>query len=426
MSPLVITLLILLVVFVALLSGKFGYGVVGAGIVVSLIVFGILTPAEALSGFSNTNVVIMFAMTIISAGLMKTSMIERIMGLVGKVGKSEVALIAGFGLIAGIMAQFMNAFLAVACLLPLIAGACKELNIPRTKVVYPVMIIALTFIFWLPIGPGAGTYAQMNGYLESYGSEFRFGLFDMTLVRLPGVIATTLFSIFVLPKLCPAKSSLEVKENLGREVKKSTLAPWREIAAYVITAATIVLLILANTLKIQAFLVASVGALLMVLLGILPEKEAFSSVNWGMIFLFAGILPLATALTKTGASDVIADAIIAMIGGSTNPWVISIVFTLVCFISTQFLSNTACVQVFTPLALMVCVRLGMNPVGIMGCVNIACTASYLTPMANPGIPLCMDAGGYSMKDCVKIGILPGLVICAVGVVWCALFFPPFG
>ena len=426
MSPLVITLLILLAVFVALLSGKLGYGAVGAGVIVLLIVSKILTPAEALAGLSNTNVVIMFAMTIISAGLMKTRLIENIMGLVSKVGKSEMALVAGFGLIAGFMAQFMNAFLAVACLLPLITGTCKELKIPRTKVVYPVMIIALTFIFWLPIGPGAGTYAQMNGYLESYGSEFTFSLFDMTIVRLPGVIITTLFSIFLLPKLCPSVSSLEAKDDLGREVKKSNLAPWREVAAYVITAGTVILMIFASSLKLQAFLIASCGALLMVLLGMLSEREAFSSVNWGMIFLFAGILPLATALTKTGASDVIADAIITIIGGSTNPWVISIVFSLVCFISTQFLSNTACVQVFTPLALMVCVRLGMNPVGIMGCVNIACTASYLTPMANPGIPLCMDAGGYSLKDCVKIGILPGLLICAVGVVWCALFFPPFG
>uniref|UniRef100_UPI004026AB5F SLC13 family permease n=1 Tax=Faecousia sp. TaxID=2952921 RepID=UPI004026AB5F len=425
MSPLAMTLLILLVVFVALLSGKFGYGVVGGGVIVALILLNILTPAEALSGLANTNVVIMFAMTIISAGLMKTRLIEHAIGLVNKIGKTEAALIAGFGLIAGFMAQFMNAFLAVACLLPLISGTCKELRIPKTKVIYPVMIIALTFIFWLPIGPGAATYAQMNGYLESYGSEFTFGIFDMTLVRLPGVILTTLFSIFILPKLCPATSTLETKEDLGREVQKGKLVAWKEIAAYIIAGGTVLLMIFASSLKLQTFLIASGGALLMVLLGILSEREAFASENWGMLFLFAGILPLATALTKTGASDVIADAIIAIIGGSTNPWVISIVFTLVCFVATQFLSNTACVQVFTPLALMVCVRLNMNPVGIMGCVNIACTASYLTPMANPGIPLCMDAGGYSLKDCVKIGILPGLLICAVGVVWCALFFPPY-
>lgn len=427
MSPLAITLIILLAVFVALLSGKFSYGLVGSAIVVALMLTGILTPAEALSGFSNTNVVIMFCMMVMSAGLMRTSIITRIVGLVGKIGRSETALIAGFGLIAAIMAQFMNAFVAVACLLPFITGLCRELGVKRTKVIFPVMIIALTFIFWLPIGQGiASNFAQPNGYLESYGSAIRFSMFDMTIARLPGCIIQTLFAIFVLPRFCPSESSLEARDDMGREVQKSTLAPWRETAAYIIAAGTVILMILAGTLKLNVCMLACIGAFLMLLLGVLNDAQAIASVNWGMVFLFAGVLPLATALTKTGASDVIADFIVTAIGGSTNPWVISIVFVTVCFISTQFLSNTACVQVFMPLVLMVCVRLGMNPIGPMALVNIGCTASYLTPMANPGIPLCMAAGGYSLRDCVKMGIIPGLLICAVGVVWCSLFYPAFG
>lgn len=426
-TQLIITLVILLLVFAALLSGKFSYGVVGSAIVVALMVTGILTPAEALSGFSNTNVVIMFCMMVMSAGLMRTSIITKIVSLVGKVGKSETAMIAGFGLIAAIMAQFMNAFVAVACLLPFITGMCKELGLRRTKVIFPVMVIALTFVFWLPIGQGvAGNFAQPNGYLESYGSNIRFTMFDMTIARLPGAIAQTLFAIFILPRFCPDSPSVETRDDMGREVAQTTLAPWREAVAYLITAATIVLMILAGTLKLNVCMIACAGALLMVLFGILDNKQAIGSVNWGMVFLFAGVLPLATALTKTGASDVIADFIVTLIGGSTNPWVISTVFVLISFISTQFLSNTACVQVFMPLVLMVCLRLGMNPVGAMGLVNIGCTASYLTPMANPGIPLCMASGGYSLKDCVKIGILPGLLICGVGIVWCSIFFPAYG
>ncbi len=424
---LITTLVLLLLVFAALLSGKFSYGVVGAAVVVALMVTNILTPAEALSGFSNTNVVIMFCMMVMSAGLMRTSIITKIVGLVGKVGKSETAMVAGFGLIAAVMAQFMNAFVAVACLLPFITGMCKELGLRRTKVIYPVMVIALTFIFWLPIGQGvASNFAQPNGYLESYGSTIRFTMFDITIARLPGAIAQTLFAIFVLPRFCPDSPSVETRDDMGREVAKSTLAPWQETVAYLISAATIVLMILAGTLNLNVCMIACAGALLMVLFGILDNKQAINSVNWGMVFLFAGVLPLATALTKTGASDVIADFIVTLIGGSTNPWVISIVFVLISFISTQFLSNTACVQVFMPLVLMVCVRLNMNPIGAMSLVTIGCAASYLTPMANPGIPLCMAAGGYSLKDCIKIGILPGLLICTVGVVWCSLFFPAYG
>lgn len=425
MSPLVITMLILLFAFIALLSGKLSYGVVGATIISLLIITGVLDVSEALAGFSNTNVAIMLCMMVLSGALMKTSLVEHIVGLVRNVGHSERALIAGFGLIAAAMSQFMNAFVAVACLLPLITGLCQQLNIKRTKVIYPVMVIALTWIFLFPVGMGASTIAQMNGYLESFGSEFRFNMMDMTIGRLPGVILNTLFCIFILPRVCPDKPSVEFRDDLGREVAKSTLSKPREILCYVIAVAMVVLMILAGTIGIQVYTVAIVGASALTLFGILSEKEAFQSINFGMVFFFAAILPLSTALTKTGASDVIADAIITILGGSTNPWLISTVFVLVCFVATQFLSNTGCVQVFTPLALMVCVQLNMNPVGIMSLVNIGCCASYLTPMANPGIPLTMSAGGYSLKDCIKIGILPGLLICAIGVVWCSLFFPAY-
>lgn len=425
MSPLVITMLILLFAFIALLSGKLSYGVVGATIISLLIITGVLDVSEALAGFSNTNVAIMLCMMVLSGALMKTSLVERIVGLVRNVGHSERALIAGFGLIAAAMSQFMNAFVAVACLLPLITGLCQQLNIKRTKVIYPVMIIALTWIFLFPVGMGASTIAQMNGYLESFGSEFRFNMMDMTIGRLPGVILNTLFCIFILPRVCPDKPSVEFRDDLGREVAKSTLSKPQEILCYIIAVVMVVLMILAGTIGIQVYTVAIVGASALTLFGILSEKEAFQSINFGMVFFFAAILPLSTALTKTGASDVIADAIITILGGSTNPWLISTVFVLVCFVATQFLSNTGCVQVFTPLALMVCVQLNMNPVGIMSLVNIGCCASYLTPMANPGIPLTMSAGGYSLKDCIKIGILPGLLICATGVVWCSLFFPAY-
>lgn len=425
MSPLVITMLILLFTFIALLSGKLSYGVVGATIISLLIITGVLDVSEALAGFSNTNVAIMLCMMVLSGALMKTSLVERIVGMVRNVGHSERALIAGFGLIAAAMSQFMNAFVAVACLLPLITGLCQQLNIKRTKVIYPVMVIALTWIFLFPVGMGASTIAQMNGYLESFGSEFRFNMMDMTIGRLPGVILNTLFCIFILPRVCPDKPSVEFRDDLGREVAKSTLSKPREILCYIIAVVMVVLMILAGTIGIQVYTVAIVGASALALFGILSEKEAFQSINFGMVFFFAAILPLSTALTKTGASDVIADAIITILGGSTNPWLISTVFVLVCFVATQFLSNTGCVQVFTPLALMGCVQLNMNPVGIMSLVNIGCCASYLTPMANPGIPLTMSAGGYSLKDCIKIGILPGLLICAIGVVWCSLFFPAY-
>ncbi len=176
---------------------------------------------------------------------------------------------------------------------------------------------------------------------------------------------------------------------------------------------------------IQPATSAAVGAFLMVLCGVLNHKEAVQSVAWDPLFMFAGIISLATALTKTGASDVGAEAIQHLLGGTTNPWIINIAFGIVIYVMTQFLSNSAMINVFTPLALMITTRLGMNPVGIMGLMWVAGCSSFVTPMATPGIPLAMQAGGYDFKDVVKTGFLPTLLSLTAGIIWCTLVFPVY-
>ena len=426
MSPLVITIIILIITIILFCTGKVPQGLCGLFCTVALLATKILTAAEAFAGFANSNVVIMFCMMIISAGLMKTHLMEKIVGLVQKVGGGSItSIVLSFGLITIIMSQFMNAFVAVACMLPFITGMCEDFNVPKTKVVFPIACISLAWVFLFPVGMGISTVAQMNGYLESFNNPTRIGMWMPTLSRLPGAIITALFCIFVLPKICPGETTGEVKQNLGREVAKSTLSRSKEIVAYVLSIGSIVMMLTNAPHKIPAVTIAAVGAFLIVLTGVLSEKEAISSVNWSMVFMFAGVLPLATALTKTGASDVVAKAIQTALGGTTNPWIINIAFGLVVFIMTQFLSNTAMVAVFVPLALMVCTELNMNPTGIMGIVYIAATSSYLTPMATPGVPLAMGAAGYTFKDVVKMGILPALVSIIVGIVWNSIVFPAF-
>ena len=199
----------------------------------------------------------------------------------------------------------------------------------------------------------------------------------------------------------------------------------KETCAYIITILTVLMMMTSTLHGIQPVVCASVGAFLTVLLGILNHKEAIASVGWDVLFMFAGIMSLASALTKTGASDVVANAIQTLLGGTTNPWIINIAFSVVICIMTQFLSNNAMINVFTPLALMITTKLGMNPVGIMGLMWIAGCASFITPMATPGIPLSMQAAGYNFKDVVKMGVIPSLVALVSGIIWCTLMFPAY-
>ena len=82
MSPLEITLVILLVTIIAFVSGKVPFSVISTGIILALILTGIKTPAEAFGGFINTNVVMFVAMFVIGAGLTKTPLIDKAQSLV--------------------------------------------------------------------------------------------------------------------------------------------------------------------------------------------------------------------------------------------------------------------------------------------------------------------------------------------------------
>ena len=426
MSPMAITIVILVLMVIAFCSGKFPLGICGVFTSIALLVTGVLTTGEASAGFSNSNVVIMFCMMIVSAGLMRTHLIEHIIGLIQKVGGgSATSIIVGFGLILILMSQFMNAFVAVACMLPFILGMCEDMKISPSKVMFPLGTISLAFIAMFPIGFGAGLFAQMNGYLEAFGGEPLFSMFTLTWARLPVGILVTLYAMFILPKYCPDQPSVATQATQSREIAKSNLSSTKEILAYVISIGTIAAMMTSSLHGFDAATCSAVGAFLMVATNILDMKTAVASVSWDTIFMFAGILPLATALTKTGASDVVANAIQTVLGGTTNPWIINAVFGITAFIMTQFLSNTAMVSVFTPLALVITTNLGMNPVGIMGIIYIGSTASFLTPMATPGVPILMAAGGYDFKDVLKLGFAPALLSIGAGIVWCTLMFPAY-
>lgn len=238
-------------------------------------------------------------------------------------------------------------------------------------------------------------------------------------------IITSLMCIFVVPRFCPEESSVTARDDLGKELSKSTLSTGKEKLSYIISIGSILLMMTNSVHSIPTVTCAVGGAFLMVLFHVLSDKEAVAAVHWDMIFMFAGILPIATALDNTGASDIVANAIQTLLGGTTNPWVINIAFGLTAWILTQFLSNTAMIAVFTPLALLFCTKFGMNPIGIMGLIYIGSTSSFLTPMATPGIPLIMGAGGYSFKDIFKIGIIPATINIISGIIWCSLAFPAY-
>ena len=163
----------------------------------------------------------------------------------------------------------------------------------------------------------------------------------------------------------------------------------------------------------------------MVLFGVVDQKSALRDIPWDMLMLFVGALALGTALTNTGAGDMIGNSLASAVGGTHNNYVLGALFFLIPFVLTQFMLNRSVSAVFVPICLLTCSALGANPTGLVVLVNAGSLTAFLTPMATPAVPMCMADGGYDLRAIFKSGALITLILPFIYIFYTMTVFPAF-
>ena len=422
MTPLQITLIILTCTIIAFLSGKLPIGLISVGIMLSLVLTGVMTPAKAFAGFTNTNVIMFVAMFVIGAALTKTSILDKAQKLVVKYKDNSKILILISAIVAGFLACLTSATAAAAIMLPLLVGIANEINVSRSKLLYPAMAVANIATSITFLGQGASNMTWSDVMINA-GGKTPFGLWDFTIARLPILAVTIAYMVFIGYKLMPDIDNSQFNDNLAVKDLSSKLTPFKEKLAIVLVVGTIIAMIFADVIGIKMYLIAGIGAALLVLTGVLNEKEALGSIHLPTVFLFAGVLALSDAVSATGAGDVVADMMIKLIGNTTNVYVIMAVFFIVPFILTQVMSNLATVTIFIPLVSAACVKIGVDPrAAVMGVLIASCT-SILTPMAAPCQVMILEPGGYKLKDYLKCGLPLAVIITIMCIFGLPLLYP---
>lgn len=172
-----------------------------------------------------------------------------------------------------------------------------------------------------------------------------------------------------------------------------------------------------------AVLSVLLAAVLMIITGCVRNMDdAYSQINWESIVLIAAMLPMATALEKTGGMTILSEGIIQSLGGFGPMGVLLGIF-VVAIIFSQFISNTAAAVLFAPIAVNAAVGLGVNPTTLLIAVTVAVNMAFATPVASPTNALVMTAGGYKFSDFVKIGVPLQIIMTIVMMSIIPLFFP---
>ncbi|WP_332647780.1 SLC13 family permease [Lysinibacillus sp. 54212] len=166
-----------------------------------------------------------------------------------------------------------------------------------------------------------------------------------------------------------------------------------------------------------------IGAVLMLVTGCLRNMDdAYSKMNFESIVLVAAMLPMATALEKTGGMTILSNAIIDVLG-DFGPYGVLMGIYALTVIFGQFISNTATAVLFAPIAMSSALTMDANPYTFMIAVAAAAGMAFATPIASPTNSLVLTAGGYKFIDFVKVGVPLQIIMFIVMMIAIPILFP---
>jgi di/tricarboxylate transporter len=195
--------------------------------------------------------------------------------------------------------------------------------------------------------------------------------------------------------------------------------PTTAVLAIAIVAGVVVV----AALGVVPLLVAALGgAVLMAVLGIVKGEEMWSTIQWDVVFLLAGLIPLGIAFEKTGLASAIGSALASSMGGLPDVGII-LVFYLVSALLTEVISNFANVVLLVPVAVLTAAGLAVSPVPLVLAVMFAASTSFMTPIGYQTNLMVYGPGGYRFTDFTRVGAPLNLILAIVASLAISVFFP---
>ena len=413
LSPEIITLLILLSASILFFTEIIPIPVTAMAVPVALSLTGIMESEAAFSYWGNQWVMLFLAMFIVGKGVFRTGFADYIGDHILRLaGGSSTRFLILIMFVIGIMSAFLNNTGTTAVFLPIVISMSHKKGLSPRTVLMPVAYAASLGGTMTVIGTPPN--AIINSTLETYSLE-AFGFFEFA--RVGGVMfAAGILFLTLGKRFLPENKEFEaapenVKIDRG-EIRHDKMKRSMAILFFVLVAMI--------TGFVSLLTAAMLGAVLTIISGCITVDEAFSAVNWTTIFLFAGMLPLGTAMEKTGSARMIAEGIT---NSASHPLLIFAAIFLITVFLTNFMSNTATSALMAPIGIEVAMAAGMNPHPLLLGVAMASSCCFLTPVATPPNALVLGPADYSFIDYLKTGWLLQILVFLLAMIFIPLFFP---
>lgn len=404
MDPAVTTLIILAVVALLFVTEIVPLAITAMGGAIAVGVLGIIPMKMVFSGLSNSTVVLFAGMFVIGASMFYTGLAQKIgTTVVQKAGTGENRLMVALMIVTALLSSVTSNTGTAAALVPVILGICSVAKIPASKQLMPMAFAAgfggiITMV-------GTPPNIIVSGALKAAGYT-PFGFFEFAWIGLPITVVAILYMTFIGKRFLP-EHTLAATADVEQEVESVNTDPKKMWISGIILLSVVV--VMALDLKALPLEVAAViGAMVAVLTGCLREKQAYHSIDWVTIFLFAGMMPVATAMDQSGAGKLIADQVLGLLGANPSPIVITAVLFILSCALTQFMSNTASSALLAPIGISIAQGMGASPYAVLMAIGVAASCAFATPIGTPPNTIVLGPGQYKFMDYVKAGT--GLIV----------------
>lgn len=411
MDPAVLTLIVLGVAAFFFVTELIPLAVTAMGASIALGLLGVLTPKQVFSGLSNSTVVLFAGMFVIGAAMFQTGLAQRIgITVVHAAGTGEKRLMAAIMIVTIILSSVSSNTATVACLLPVVVQICAVARLAISPQLMALAVAAnvggtITMI-------GTPPNILMSATLSASGLQ-PFGFFEFAWIGIPLSIAGVIYMLTIGRRLCPhghVDSNLsDLTSDLPKDTRKMTICA-------IILILVVIAMALSKSINVPMQTAAIIGALACVITGCLSEKQAYGGIDWTTIFLFAGMLPLAEAMDKTGAGAMIANGVVGIIGSNASPLIIVMAMFLLSCGLTQFMSNTAAAALLAPIGISIAQSIGVSPFPVLMAIGIAASCAFTSPVATPPNTLILGPGKFRFMDYVKVGlplVVVSMIVCTV-------------
>ncbi|AXD41553.1 SLC13/DASS family transporter [Salmonella enterica] len=419
MEPITLTLCLLVFAIVMFVWEKVPLAVTSMIVCVALVITGVLNIKQAFAGFIDTNVILFVAMFIVGGALFETGMANKVGGVITRFAKTEKQLIFTIMVVVGLMSGVLSNTGTAAVLIPVVIGVAAKSGFSRSRLLMPLVFAAALGGNLSLIGAPGNLIAQSA--LQNIGGGF--GFFEYAKIGLPMLICGILYFLTIGYRFLPNNATGGEVGSVGEQRDYSHVPQWKQQLSLVVLIATILGMIFEKKIGVSLAVTGCIGALVLVVSGVLTEKQAYKAIDSQTIFIFGGTLALAKALEMTGTGKLVADYVIGMLGQNSSPFMLLIAVFALSVVMTNFMSNTATTALLVPVSLSIAAGMGADPRAVLMATVIGGSCAYATPIGMPANMMVLSAGGYKFVDYAKAGIPLIIVSTIVSLILLPILFP---